>query len=223
MPETGKPEFTFDDVREAVSALDVADQHVVMAALAEQAAKRSAAEEAAELTRDTIYIAVVYERACAENASTSNIEGWYEELGSSAETLLEEFEDKMELSEIEVLARDTAAVVYVYLNLEHDNDAVDYDLLAKANVDTEELLKRFQDGVIEACVGQGDNRESVVSWVNNEFASLGDFSWNLNPLYWQRIVDPLALQLRTKLIESGVALPELNEEGKYGEDDELDL
>ena len=224
MREPKEPLFTLEEIRPALSHLSVEEQDVAIASLRELAERKGEELRNREFNRTMLTFAALYQRVNADDASDSNIEGWSEQLNGEAQHLVHlSARRKGDLSEIEKLARDTAATVHAYFVLEWDEPQIDYGLLQRAGVDADELLGRFKNGVIEAHVEAGQDRDKVAADVAANFRSLEDFSMNLYPSYWKKIIDPQATELRAKLVEARFTLPELNEEGKFGEDDELEV
>ena len=224
MPEPKEPLFSLEEIRPALSHLSVAEQDIAIASLRELAVRRGEELKNREFTRTMLTFAALYHRVNADNASDSNIEGWGEELNGEAQHLIQlSARRKGDLPEVERLACDTAAAVHTYFLLEWDEPQIDYGLLQRAGVDARQLLNHFRNGIIEAHVEAGQNSDDVAADVAARFRSLEDFSMNLYPSYWHKIIDPQAAELRAKLIEAGYDLPELNEEGKFGEDDELEI
>lgn len=179
MPEAGKLEFSLEEVRNAISGLDVEDQQLILASLGQQAEKRREEAENRILLNNIVVMAVWYQRAFSDNVSSSNIEGWTHDTGERAEEVLQSIADKPELNELDIVARDTAVALYFDLNTEINED-VDLALLERAGIDIDTLPEQF--GL--------------------------------------ETIGRLAKQLQAKLTEVGIELPELNEEGMYGEDDD---
>lgn len=222
MERQQEQQFTLDEITSALNGLDVDARQTVLNALHQQSETRQLEKSEQEFTGSITRFAAVYERATAESADDSNIEGWYEDLHMESEHLLGLFANRDSLTDVETLVRDTAALNYLYLSLEHDSNAWDADLLVNAGANLDDLLKKFRDGVVAAHVAAGREADEVSATVNERYRTLDDFSYNLYSDYWTQIVQPTGIAMRAKLIESGYALPKLNEEGMYGEDDEID-
>jgi hypothetical protein len=148
MAERDKPEFTLADVQEAINVLDIEDQHIVLASLGRLAEERREAEEEQSVLHDIVVLAIWYERAFADSVSFSNIEGWTHDTGERAEEVLRSLAKKSQLNELEILARDTAAIVYVWLTSDIDDD-VDFELLVQAGIDPKQLPEQLGPDVTD--------------------------------------------------------------------------
>ncbi len=221
MPESKEPQFTLEEIEQAIDCLSVDSRRVVLAALQSQReAKESLAEEE-KWQRQIWRFAVCFERATADNASYSNIEGWHDELVEDAEHLLVGFKTRQEPTDVEVQVRHTAALAYTYLTQERNYDDIDEQLLTDAGEDPEQLLVEFREGIIESYVANGQEREKVTHQVMGEYTALNDLEGVSGPDFFDRIVMPHGTAMRQSLIAAGVQLPELDEEGQYGEDDDI--
>lgn len=221
--EQSGDQFSLEEVTQALDGLDVDHRQTVLGALQNIADVRQSERSEQAMTSSIVRFASVYERATSEHASMSNIEGWYEELETASGEVLGRYAVGKEFSTVEKLALDASSVTYAYLMLEHGDDEIDADLLTRAGVNLEELLKKFKQGIIAARIAKGETAMKATDVVNDSYQQLEDLSGHLRPRHWKRIVRPRADALRAGLKAAGFALPELDEDGMFGEDDELEL
>jgi len=201
---------------------------VFRSVLEAETARRREAEEDAKLQQFIRNFAVSFERTGSEG-SDSNIEGWMTDLSENAEELLAAAGEH-ELPEAGLLAKRTAAATYVFMRVEHPHETVDDELLHSAGFDPDELLEEYKAAITAALDGINEQNRayllqnlSEVDYLNGLGIILGmnHRTSRYNSLYWERFIRPMGNEMRSKLIDSGMDLPELNEDGLYrGEADD---
>ncbi len=221
MSEPKEQQFTLEEIEQAIDCLNVDSRNVVLAALQSQREAKEVLAKEESWRRQIWRFAVCFERATADNASDSNIEGWHEELIEGAERLLARFETRKEPSAVEMQVRHTAALAYTYLTQERNYDDIDVQLLTNVGEDPRQILAEFREGIIESCVESGQERAEVTSQVMGEYTALNDLEGISHPDFFNRIVIPHGIVMREGLKAAGFQLPELDEEGQYGEDDDV--
>jgi hypothetical protein len=219
MEQEPRTQFSLEEITEALSGLEIDAKQIVLDALRKRGQDRLAERNEDAFRSSIIHFAAVYERATGENASDSNIEGWYEELLQQSEELLGLFANQDSVAEVECAVRDTAALTYAYLCIERDLYPLSADLLINAGSSPDDLLLKFKDGITAAHTAMDSDATELTSRIQ----SIDDLAHKLHPDYWVRIITPLGNRMRALLKQAGYQLPELDEDGKYGVDDELDI
>ena len=215
------PSFSVTDVQEAMSGLDPSQRQLVMDGLQQQTEARKIAEADKSFHNSVRLFATAVERSASEGSSESNIEGWYSFLGECAERLLLETARRPALSEAEREAQQFSAVMYTYYSSEFDHD-VDLKLLEANGITGQEILSTFRAGIIAADLVDSDDSEEVITAEVNELVqTITDLSDILEPHYWKTIVVARIAKMRSMLIAEGYVLPELDADGQFGEDDDI--
>ncbi len=203
--------------------LDAAAQAEVLERLDQYTHERDLARQEAEFTDDIVRMAVVYERVEGEGASDSNGEGWYEDLEMQSEEVLRGAAGRQELSETAQVARNMAALLHVSLRRQAYSE-LDLDLLRNAGVNEDELIAQCQEVLTQTARDQGMDAPDVPQTVRERYPTLQSITYYVVPPIWERLVKPMAADLRARLLAAGHVLPVLNEQGLYpDETDETDI
>lgn len=207
--------YTLYEITDALHSLDVEAQETVLNALQQQAESRRLQQADQVFSDEIVRFAAIFERATNDRASDSNIEGWYEDLAVQAETFLELLATRPAITETEKLTQETAALTYCYLNIQTGSGDIDITKLVAAGVDVEELEATFRRGIVTAFVAEGSVDEYRATEIVAGYNGLNKLGNLFSPATWNQIVGSRGTALRAKLIETGVPLPELDENGEY--------
>jgi hypothetical protein len=195
------------------------DHNVFLAELDSYTYERESAKQEAAITDDVVRLAVVYERVEGDGANDSNIEGWYEDLETQSDSVLQSLADRQELGERDLLARNLAALLHVALRRQ-TGSSPDVAFLQSAGLNLEPMIERFQGVLVEAAISQGADAAGLEEIAKRQYPTLSSIRSEHVPLIWEKLISPLAATLRVNLQAAGHDLPELDERGEYPGDDE---
>ena len=190
-----------------------------MRQLSQYELERNLAQQEAERSEAIVSLAVLYERVEGEGASDDEIEGWYERLELQTGRVLGNFHGREPSTQTETLARNVSAFLYVGLTLQA-RGRVDTALLREAGLNEDELVEQCRGALIEAAVAHGADPSDGAQKVREQYPTPQGIPAGAVEHFWQRLIVPMATELRASLLAEGHELPELNEQGKYSDEDE---
>jgi hypothetical protein len=217
MTERDEQSFALSEIETAIEGVDDLTRGLILDSLDAQLAARKA-EQDTQLFRATVTrFATIYQRTCSEEASASNYEGWYDNLGVASEELLRQAAPRTDLSVGEAAATELASLAYVYYNSEFECP-LDMELLEANVTDPAQMLEDFQSATASLYTYDGMPLDEARQIAGINYPTLDSFHGRIQEGLWGQIEGMRNEEMRAALTAEGYELPELNAIGQY--DDE---
>lgn len=226
-PERVTDVFSKEEIEASLQLLEPEDRALVLGSLAAQSEARQRAEQKKVLHSNMFYFAATYERCIAPHASSTNMEGWYEQYEDSAYTLLEDLGAQGGPDgEAEQAAAHLAAVTVLALYGDR-YDTFSRDGLARAGVDETAILHIFRGGLDVTLQALGIDMRDYQRQLDEFDANVTSYEALLlfkrnqpwAPAFWGHVQATLGLPMRRAMENEDYKLPALEANGTYGYDE----